>query len=743
MKNTKAYGAEIQDELRETAPEYEKWRRRLFIMNCVIAAGVFLLEIGVNIILFVQGKVNPDIVYHLMRYLVVPSGLVFLAVLFDGIMMRCFPNKDWLLNYIMVLTVVFMCTVVAVTHYVFPITMTAFVIPVLMSVVFGNNRMTAATAASCSVCVILTGIWRNIDGTDTDRYYVVQEVVISLGIIFVSLIVAGIVNSLITEQNHRLLDALRKEKRSQQEAEAANMAKSSFLANMSHEIRTPINAILGMNEMILREEKDPAIRGYAGNIQASGNSLLSIVSDVLDISKIESGKLEIIPVDYEVNSLISDCCNMAAGRAKAKELELLVECADNVPMKLCGDETHIRQIIMNLLTNAVKYTEKGTVKLIVSGRFTDGGFVLKVDVSDTGIGIAEENLPQLFTQFQRFDLQRNRNIEGTGLGLSIVKRLCDLMSGTITARSVLGSGSTFTVELPQKVVDSTPCGGVNLNYSAGAEHEYHHSFEAPEAKILAVDDLPVNLLVIANLLKETRIKIDTAGSGRECLDKCSQQKYDLILMDHMMPEMDGVQTFEKLHGDKSSPNFETPVIMLTANALAGMREQYMDVGFADYVSKPVRGAKLEEAIRRNLPESLIKPASPEIPAEAVSTEPSGFADICGAVPELNVNAALQYCCGSAELLNDLLHDFTENDHFSDLKAAFEEKRWEDYRRHAHSLKSTSLMIGLTGLSERARASELALKSGCTEFAELNHDSLIEEYSALLGKIKDYLKDKSE
>lgn len=743
MKNTKSYGAEIQDELRETAPEYEKWRRRLFIMNCVIAAGVFLLEIGVNIILFVQGKVNPDIVYHLMRYLVVPSGLVFLAVLFDGIMMRCFPNKDWLLNYIMVLTVVFMCTVVAVTHYVFPITMTAFVIPVLMSVVFGNNRMTAVTAASCSVCVILTGIWRNIDGTDTDRYYVVQEVVISLGIIFMSLIVAGIVNSLITEQNHRLLDALRKEKRSQQEAEAANMAKSSFLANMSHEIRTPINAILGMNEMILREEKDPAIRGYAGNIQASGNSLLSIVSDVLDISKIESGKLEIIPVDYEVNSLISDCCNMAAGRAKAKELELLVECADNVPMKLCGDETHIRQIIMNLLTNAVKYTEKGTVKLIVSGRFTDGGFVLKVDVSDTGIGIAEENLPQLFTQFQRFDLQRNRNIEGTGLGLSIVKRLCDLMSGTITARSVLGSGSTFTVELPQKVVDSTPCGGVNLNYSAGAEHEYHHSFEAPEAKILAVDDLPVNLLVIANLLKETRIKIDTAGSGRECLDKCSQQKYDLILMDHMMPEMDGVQTFEKLHGDKSSPNFETPVIMLTANALAGMREQYMDVGFADYVSKPVRGAKLEEAIRRNLPESLIKPASPEIPAEAVSTEPSGFADICGAVPELNVNAALQYCCGSAELLNDLLHDFTENDHFSDLKAAFEEKRWEDYRRHAHSLKSTSLMIGLTGLSERARASELALKGGCTEFAELNHDSLIEEYSALLGKIKDYLKDKSE
>lgn len=732
---------EIKEEIIETAPEFAKWRRRLFVMNCVIAAGVFLLEICVNLILGVQGKIDGNLSVHLIKYMFIPSGLVFLAVLFDGFMMRKFPRKDWLLNYVMVLTVVFMCTVVAVTHYVFPITMTAFVMPVLMSVVFGNKRLTTVTALSCCVCVILTGIWRNIDGTDNDRYYVVLEVVISVGILLLSLIVALIVISLMNEQNLRLVDALQKEKRSQQEAEAANRAKSSFLANMSHEIRTPINAILGMNEMILREEKDPSIREYAGNIQTSGNSLLSIVSDVLDISKIESGKLEIISVDYEVNSLISDCCNMVAGRAKDKQLELLVECSDNVPVKLRGDETHIRQIIVNLLTNAVKYTEKGRIKLAVGGGFSGSEFVLRVDVSDTGIGISKANLEQLFTQFQRFDLQHNRNIEGTGLGLSIVKRLCDLMSGSVCARSELGSGSTFTVEIPQTVVDKTPCGGINLNYSANIDHEYHHSFEAPEARILAVDDLPVNLLVISNLLKETRVTVDTANSGRECLEKAKRSRYDLILMDHMMPEMDGVQTFELLRGDKSSPNCGTPVIMLTANALAGVREQYMGVGFADYISKPVRGAKLEETIRRNLPESLIKPVS-DTPAEKVTgSEPS--AALSEKVPEINLNIALPFCCDSIELLNDLLRDFTANDHLSELQTAYSEKDWEKYRLTAHSIKSTSLTIGLTGLSERARASELSIKSGCAGYAEFAHEALVQEYSEMLRKIKEYLKDKSE
>ena len=732
--------SEVKEDILETAPDYMKWRRRLFIMNCVIATGVFLLEICVNLILGLQGKIDGELPIHLIKYLVIPSGLVFLAVLFDSLMMRKFPQRDWLLNYIMVLTVVFMCTVVAMAHYVFPITMTAFVMPILMSVVFGNKRLTTVTALSCCVCVIATGVWRNIDGTETDRYYVVQEVVISVGIQFLSLIVAMIVISLMNEQNLRLIDALQKEKRSQQEAEAANRAKSSFLANMSHEIRTPINAILGMNEMILREEKDPVIREYAGNIQSSGNSLLSIVSDVLDISKIESGKLEITSVDYEVNSLVSDCCNMVAARAKAKGLELLVECQGDVPVKLHGDETHIRQIIVNLLTNAVKYTEKGRVKLSVGGERRDGGFLLRVCVSDTGIGISEQNLQHLFTQFQRFDLKHNRNIEGTGLGLSIVKRLCDLMSGSVSAQSTVGSGSEFTVELPQTIADKTPCGGINLNYSASMEHEYHHTFEAPDARILVVDDLPVNLLVIANLLKQTRICVDTAGSGRECLEKAKKNKYDLILMDHMMPELDGVQTFEALRSDGTSPNCATPVIMLTANALAGMREQYMNVGFADYISKPVRGTKLEETILRNLPQELIRPVS-GIPEEST---PAPCRDgLSERLPEINLNIALPFCCDSIELFNDMLCDFASNDRLAELQSAYAEKRWDDYQRCAHSIKSTSLSIGLTGLSERARASELALKSGCTDYAETAHESLAGDYSEILRKINEYLKDKSE
>ena len=738
---------ETEDVMLETAPQFEKWRRRLFKMNCIIALGVFLLEVGVNIILIFQDKTARTLAYHMLRYLVIPSGLVFLAVLFDYIMLKRFPKKNWLLNYVMVMTVVFMCCVVSVTHYVFPITLTSFVIPVLMSVVFGNRQLTCVTTAACSFGVIITGLWRNFDGSDSDRYFVIPEVVLSLGILILSLIVARVVISLMDEQNRRLLDAIRKEKRSQKEADAANRAKSSFLANMSHEIRTPINAILGMNEMILREEKDPVIRGYAGTIQSSGNSLLAIVNDVLDISKIESGKLEIVPVEYEINSLISDCCNMVAGRARAKELELRVECSEDVPLKLFGDETHIRQVIVNLLTNAVKYTEKGSVRLSVGGAYDGELFRLRASVSDTGIGISEENLSQLFDQFQRFDLHRNRNIEGTGLGLAIVKRLCMLMSGTVTAESVRGEGSTFTVEIPQRVRDATHCGFSNINYSTSADYEYTHSFEAPDAHILAVDDLTVNLLVIVNMLKSTRINVDTAGSGRECLEKASTRKYDLILMDHMMPDMDGIATFKALRGDKSSPNRGTPVIMLTANALAGVREQYMGAGFADYISKPVRGAKLEEVIRRNLPPELVKPAGAEEPAEqSTLAEPAGNDGLCGlaeAVPELNLNIALSYCCDSPEFFGELLRDFAANDRTDELRSAFDEKRWEDYRRTAHSLKSTSLTVGLTGLSERARASEASLKNGCVDFAEVNHAPLLEEYSATLERIRKYLKDKSE
>lgn len=730
-----------ESDLQEVRPDYVKWRKRLFYLNLVIAVIVLVMEIFVNIILIVEDKVETGFLRQCVLYLLIPSGLNFLAVLIDHILLKHFPEKNWLLNYTMVLTVAFMCTVIAVTHYVFSITMTVFVMPVLLTVIFGNRRLADTTALFCCFGLLLAVIWRCIDGTETVKYYVIPEMVIALGQILISVIVARVLISLMEQQNGKLLNAIVKEKRSQEEALAANRAKSTFLANMSHEIRTPINAVLGMNEMILREEKDPEIRSYSENIRTAGSSLLAIINDVLDISKIESGRLEIVISEYELSSLVSDCCSMVAVRARDKGLDLNVVCEGTVPLKLQGDETHIRQVVVNLLTNAVKYTEKGSVTLTVSGSVTEDICQLRFSVRDTGIGISEEDQKKLFDQFQRLELMHNRNIEGTGLGLAIVKKLSDLMGGSVTVHSVPGEGSEFTFELPQKLGSNPEFGEISVNYSSTGQSVYSHSFEAPDAHVLVVDDLPVNQLVIVNLLKDTRIHIDTAGSGRECLELAAKQRYDLILMDHMMPEMDGIETYHRLRSDSASPNSATPVIMLTANALAGMREEYLDEGFADYITKPVRGEKLEEVISRNLPAELVLP--PSEPTEEKPADTGEFAGLTEKLPQLNINMAMMYCCESPELYVDILKDYSDGGRYDEMQRAFAEKRWEDYRICAHSLKSTSRTIGLDGLSERARASEFALKNGCTEFAELNHEELMKEYSEALDIIREYLNRKKE
>lgn len=726
-----------EEDLKSVRPDYVKWQRRLFYMNLFIAIVVLILEIFVNIILIVQGTIEGGLVRQAILYFLLPSGLNLLAVLTDHILMKKFPKNNWLLNYTMVLTVAFMGTVVAVTHYVFSITLTIFMMPVLISVIFGNCRLCNVTAIMCTLGVLLAVIWRSIDGEEASKLYVIPEMVISLGMVLISYVVARILISMNEQQNNKLLRAIVKEKRAQEEAMAANRAKSTFLANMSHEIRTPINAILGMNEMILREEKDQQIRCYSENIRSAGTSLLSIISDVLDISKIESGRLEIVTNEYELSSLVSDCCNMMAVRARKKRLELLVECDSNLPKKLCGDETHIRQVVVNLLTNAVKYTEKGSVTLKVTGRRSGEEFLLSFAVRDTGIGISEEDQAKMFEQFQRFDMKRNRNIEGTGLGLAIVKKLTALMNGSVTVTSTPGEGSEFTFELPQKVSDASPCGALNISYSDIDANDYSPSFEAPDAHILIVDDLPVNQMVIVNLLKETLIQTDTAGSGIECLEAASRKHYDLILMDHMMPEMDGVEAYRRLRADRNSPNCDTPVIMLTANALAGVREEYIGEGFADYISKPVRGDKLEAAVRKYLPQELIHaPSSDRKPAGSADNDE--FAPLLQELPELNLPLALSYCSGSTELYLDVLRDYCGSGRYDEMQSAFSEKRFEDYRICAHSLKSTSKTVGLEGLSERARASELAIRRGCPEYAVLDHDDLMREYETALKAIRTFL-----
>ena len=374
---------------------------------------------------------------------------------------------------------------------------------------------------------------------------------------------------------------------------------------MSHEIRTPINAILGMNEMILRESEENSIQEYAQNIQSASEDLLSIVNEILDFSKVASGKMELVPVEYDVAALIRDCSTIVETRAAGKDLRLEVSCDESTPSKLCGDATRIRQIISNLLTNAVKYTPSGTITFRIRWARDKEGIKLIASVEDTGIGISEENQKRLFDTFERFDMEKNRNIEGTGLGLSITKQLVDLMKGEIGVYSELGKGSLFYVEIPQKVVSMEPIGKLNQEVNVEQTKVDKEKYHAPKAKILVVDDVRMNVRVIQSLLKRTKIQIDTATSGKECLALAAENTYDLILLDHMMPEMDGVETFQKLREDTTGLNYATPVIALTANAIAGAKEEYKKLGFDDYLSKPMKGEELEEMIQTYLPEDKI------------------------------------------------------------------------------------------------------------------------------------------
>ncbi|MBO6215042.1 MAG: EAL domain-containing protein, partial [Lachnospiraceae bacterium] len=417
--------------------------------------------------------------------------------------------------------------------------------------------------------------------------------------------VQGDYYSEIVSQNEiiSILKATESARREEQRALARSEAKSSFLANMSHEIRTPINAILGMNEMIIRETGEDDIRGYAYDIERACESLLSIINDVLDFSKIESGSMEIVENEYELSSLIHDVMTMIKVKTDEKGLKLKVEVDEKLPERLYGDEVHIRQILINILNNSVKYTKEGSVTLKVSGHMTMEAFRLSFDIIDTGIGIKEEDQKKLFTKFQRLDMEQNRTVEGTGLGLAITSSLLNMMNGTINVSSTYGEGSTFSILLPQRVMSKDAIGNLESRFRSinDTHHRYEKSFVAPDARILVVDDTAVNLTVIKGLLKQTLLGIDTASGGAEALELIAENEYDLILLDYRMSNMDGTETLHRIREDKSHKNQDTPVIVLTANALSGAKEKFIEEGFDDYLSKPVSGEKLEATLRRYLP----------------------------------------------------------------------------------------------------------------------------------------------
>lgn len=491
-------------------------------------------------------------------------------------------------------------------------------------------------------------------------------------------------------------------------AEKANRAKSDFLANMSHEIRTPINAVMGMNEMILRECDQETIREYSQNIQGASQTLLTLINDILDFSKIESGKMEIVEAAYDTSSMLNDVINMVRAKAEEKNLKFIVNADGNLPGELWGDGTRVRQVIINVLNNAVKYTKEGEIAFSVTGERTAGDkMMLVIQVSDTGIGIKEEDLSKLFRNFERLNLGENRNVEGTGLGLAITSRLVEQMNGKIEVESRYGIGSTFTVYLPQGIVNDNPIGDFQERYRLGLEqnrHQYRESFVAPEAKILVVDDTPMNLLVIEQLLKKTRVQVTTCPSGKACVEMVKKEQYDVILLDHMMPEMDGIDTLKMLKGMEDNQCPDAPVIALTANAIVGVREMYIGKGFDDYLSKPVEGRDLEEMLQKYIPPQKLQ----MITRKEAGTEEKPKEDNEGAEPQwLDIRRGLKYCAGSEEVYREVLREFCDvaEDERNKIESAYGREDWEYYTILVHGLHSSALSAGAKKLSEEAAGLE--------------------------------------
>ena len=409
--------------------------------------------------------------------------------------------------------------------------------------------------------------------------------------------------------NARLEELSNKAAEAEANAIAANGAKTQFLSQMSHEIRTPINAIIGMNELILREYDDTQLRKYAHNIKSASNTLLTLINDVLDFSKIEAGKMELYNVEYDLADLISDLVNMVEERAKNKGLEFNTLVNSQIPHLLYGDNVRLKQVILNILTNAVKYTEHGSIQFsvdyITGGRLDlEGSIGLKISISDTGIGIREDDMQRLFDPFERLEEGRNRNIEGSGLGMSIVQKFLKLMNSELHVKSEYGKGSTFSFVVEQQTRSWEPIGDFKVAYDkiVADDNNYTELFVAPDANILVVDDNDINLVVTKNLLKDTQLNIETASSGKEGLEYTKKTKYDIILIDHRMPEMDGMEMLWRIKSDEKNLNRETPSIALTANAFAGARDAYRKSGFQDYLSKPIIGDALEKMLLEYLPE---------------------------------------------------------------------------------------------------------------------------------------------
>lgn len=537
---------------------------------------------------------------------------------------------------------------------------------------------------------------------------------------------------IITDLSERMKNMQRLEE-AKRDAEAANRSKSAFLANMSHEIRTPMNAILGFSELILKMDTDATVRDYVSDIKSSCQNLLAVINDILDISKLDSGKAELSCRNYYTNTLLQDVYHIIDVQARKKGLNFEMNTDPRIPNELHGDLTRVRGILINLLNNAVKYTEHGSIvfniRLI---RMKNDSATLEYTITDTGIGIKENALEHLFDTFARFDNERNTNIEGTGLGLSIVKGYVNLMGGEIKVDSIYGRGSTFTVTLNQKVVDDSP---INFTNTISAEDTIRDKEELNirNTRVLVTDDNQINLKVIKNTLAYYGLQVDTATSGAEALKLCQETLYDLVFMDQMMPQMDGIETMHRIRTLSSHYRSGGPgkIIVLTANAIAGVRDELMEKGFDEYLSKPIKTQLLERLLEQFIPAEKSTPsASTILPEDTLQM-------LEHLLPQINISTGLKYCSGDLNLYLDILQILYDSApaQLGDFQNVWAARDYPNYILQVHSLKSQLLNIGYSLLADEAKALEIAAKEERYDFVSAHHDDFIDSYHDLLKQLE--------
>ena len=600
----------------------QEWIANSYVLRCFT---VTMIVYTVTFVLNLLGIFIIEMKLMLMSY--IPALVIYFIVRFMSGTYSA-GNRKTKYFILTAITLLFTITGVFLTYHVVLVS----VIPLLFATLYSSQkvmRYTYILTVFSTIIVVYGGYFFGLSDANTvlmttmttadymvNGAYVVSQLdmnpLIGLGLFFVLprclilLIVAFLGSNIATIVSNSLaLAELTSElEKAKEEAERANNAKSQFLARVSHEMRTPINAILGMNEIILRETDEKNTLKYAKDVKGSSMVLLNIINEILDSSKVESGKMEIVEVEYEQGSLLNDVYNMIEVKAKEKNLELIFDIDAKMPRAYFGDDKRIRQILLNLLTNAVKYTEKGSVTLKLTCTVENDIAVLHYAVIDTGIGIRKEDLGKIYEEFQRIDISRNRDVEGTGLGMTLVQQFLKLMGSELHVNSQYEQGSEFSFDIIQKVIDPLPVGDFKAVYEIiDSQKDIKTSYIAPNVKVLVVDDFEMNRKVFSGLLKRTQMQIYEAESGMTCLEMLKREHFDIVFLDHMMPEMDGIQTLYKIREYGLCES--VPIIMLTANALVGDREKYISEGFDDFLTKPIIPEQLDQMMRKHLPENVI------------------------------------------------------------------------------------------------------------------------------------------